>query len=101
MDFTKHFATRLLRFLTPQHELLSGDLLRVGYEDAPGHRIDAAEIVLAPVVAQRLDRFHLAGPGGDNVVQDDHAVAFGEQGVGKVRADETGAAGDEDAHGDS
>ena len=27
-------------FLTPQHELLSGDLLRVGYEDAPGHRVE-------------------------------------------------------------
>ncbi len=27
-------------FLTPQHELLPGDLLRVGYEDAPGHRVE-------------------------------------------------------------
>jgi putative protease len=27
-------------FLNPQHDLLSGDLLRVGYEDAPGHRIE-------------------------------------------------------------
>jgi putative protease len=27
-------------FLTPQHELLAGDLLRVGYEDAPGHRVE-------------------------------------------------------------
>lgn len=27
-------------FLTPQHDLLPGDLLRVGYEDAPGHRIE-------------------------------------------------------------
>ncbi len=25
---------------SPRHELLSGDLLRVGYEDAPGHRIE-------------------------------------------------------------
>jgi putative protease len=27
-------------FLSPRQELLSGDLLRVGYEDAPGHRIE-------------------------------------------------------------
>jgi putative protease len=27
-------------FFNPQVELLSGDLLRVGYEDAPGHRIE-------------------------------------------------------------
>jgi putative protease len=27
-------------FLSPRQELLSGDLLRIGYEDAPGHRIE-------------------------------------------------------------
>jgi U32 family peptidase len=27
-------------FFSPRQELLSGDLLRVGYEDAPGHRIE-------------------------------------------------------------
>jgi putative protease len=27
-------------FFSPREELLSGDLLRVGYEDAPGHRIE-------------------------------------------------------------
>ena len=28
------------RFFSPRQELLSGDLMRVGYEDAPGHRIE-------------------------------------------------------------
>jgi putative protease len=28
------------RFFSPRQELLSGDLLRVGYEDAPGHRLE-------------------------------------------------------------
>jgi putative protease len=27
-------------FFSPRQELLSGDLLRIGYEDAPGHRIE-------------------------------------------------------------
>jgi putative protease len=27
-------------FFSPRQELLSGDLLRVGYEDAPGHRVE-------------------------------------------------------------
>ena len=27
-------------FFNPHHELLAGDLLRIGYEDAPGHRIE-------------------------------------------------------------
>jgi hypothetical protein len=32
---------------------------------------------------------------GDEIIDRDHAVAFGEQAIGQVRAEETGAAGDD------
>jgi len=46
-------------FLSPRQELLSGDLLRIGYEDTPGHRL---ERVGRPV--PRGGRYALPAAGG-------------------------------------
>ena len=40
----------------------------------------------------------VVAPAGGEVVDDEHLVAAGEQAVGEVRADEAGAAGDQDLH---
>ena len=45
---------------------------------------------------QLAARVDVRAPAGREVVEDTHAVPGGQQRVGKVRADEAGAAGDEE-----
>src|SRR5215472_2170389 len=43
--------------------------------------------------------WHATGPASRHIVDDSHLVTPGEQGIGEMRADKTGTAGDEHAHG--
>jgi hypothetical protein len=70
----------------PAHDVVH----QVGVEDAAEHELDVVAL------AQVLDV--LQAPGAE-VVEQDHRVAAGEQGVGEVGADEAGPAGDEGTHG--
>ena len=70
-----------------QHHLgteLEGLLDELGIGDRPlDHR-------------QPLVRLQAVAPGGREVVDHDHLVAFAQQTLSHVRADETGTAGDQD-----
>ena len=67
--------------------------------------VDLGEERLADVVPQQLEArmveqvLDVVPPAGEEVVQADDVVALGQQPVAEMRADEAGAAGDEDSHG--
>lgn len=52
-------GTAASAFLNPRGDLLPGDVLRVGYEDAPGHRIHRVRQCIPA-----KGRYHLDSPGG-------------------------------------
>ncbi|MOA28239.1 hypothetical protein D3C78_1491660 [compost metagenome] len=67
---------------------------RTATDHRPGHQRGVSHIAfdeLDPRVIQR----QVAALAGGQVIKDTHRIALGEQGIGEVRTNETGAAGDQ------